>query len=150
MPILTVGVGAKGDGLKRRMILMVAVLAVACGIQEAKYVSYEEDVASDGGGGTLNCTEAQTAFTEIATAIDASCSASGCHGGGSGNLTLTKGEGDQNRQRLQGTSLGADAAKLFAKLSPGTTHSGGGDFGFTEEIFSGWLAAEAACPADDS
>ena len=128
--------------------LFFLLCMTACGIQEAKYVEYESDTNS-GSGDTKSCEGAQTAFANVATLIqNGNCAASGCHGtGNSTGLTLGADQ-DENRQALKATSLGADAEKLYGKLTGVITHGGGGNFGnqITQDDFAGWLTAEAACP----
>lgn len=125
------------------MKFIILILFVSsCGLKESEYVSYKEE-ATD----TLNCEEAQAAFSTIGTLVDSTCAGSGCHGDGQGNLTLTAGQSDQNRQNLKATSLGEDAQKLFDKLSGAATHSGGTYDELTLEVWQTWLTAEANCLA---
>lgn len=124
------------------------VTGAGCGMTEAKYIDYTDDVETPAAG----CPAADAVFSEQMAFV-----ATGCAVGGSCHLVqdIPVGSGkklsatDVATNRAQLTAYtGTTSERLFNKISAnGTTHAGGNlSSQLPQANIDAWLAEEAKCP----
>lgn len=107
---------------------------------------------TEGTGGTEaaepECPPASIFLAQMQPAIEKSCGAAGCHGTGSGGLTLDEGDSKATANRLALVGNVTDPVELFNKISQsnGETHQGGDrSSDLPKANIDAWWAGEVAC-----
>jgi len=132
-------------------INLISFLSLSgCGLTQPYYEDYTETTATGPVDSTTECGQLALASytTNIAPAVDGTCSGSSCHGSGgvgSGKLPLTANANEANRIALFNYT-GLDKDKLLTYIES-SQHSGSASVKglLTTEKITTWLTQEETC-----
>lgn len=133
-------------------VIFTTIICLACGLQRAEYIDYDEISQKTTPGTKPACTNAEQIYVnQLASGVDGTCALSSCHGATSiGSNTLIPGSNKHNRQTLRSYDSSRDGSKLFGKLSGQQENHGGSDQSsvLPASSISTWAEAETDCESN--